>query len=413
MTSLNKSVYDALINTSLNDVFQAAKDLAPIIKKTELMESPYFSKECNNQVYLKPENLQITGAFKIRGAFNKINKLTTTEKDRGVIAASAGNHAQGVAYASKLLGVNATIVMPATTPIIKVEATKEHGATVVLFGDSYDDAYNKALTLAQEHNYVFIHPFDDLDVIIGQGTIAIEILDELADAHAILVPIGGGCLASGVDLAAKHINPNIKIIGVEPDGAACMKYSLAKNKVSTLDYVDTVADGTAVKTPGELTFSFIRQYVDEVITVSDFDIMATILLLIEKHKLISEGAGVLALAGLKKLNFHNKKVVSIISGGNIDISTISAIINKALVVRGRVFCFSVNLPDKPGQLLKVAEILASQSANVINLNHNQAKVTNSYKQVELEVTVETNGDEHIEQITTALEQHNFIIQKIY
>ena len=303
--------------------------------------------------------------------------------------------------------------MPATTPIIKVEATKEHGATVVLFGDSYDDAYNKALTLAQEHNYVFIHPFDDLDVIIGQGTIAIEILDELADAHAILVPIGGGGLASGVALAAKHINPNIKIIGVEPDGAACMKYSLAKNKVSTLDYVDTVADGTAVKTPGELTFSFIRQYVDEVITVSDFDIMATILLLIEKHKLISEGAGVLALAGLKKLNFHNKKVVSIISGGNIDISTISAIINKALVVRGRVFCFSVNLPDKPGQLLKVAEILASQSANVINLNHNQAKVTNSYKQVELEVTVETNGDEHIEQITTALEQHNFIIQKIY
>ena len=292
MTSLNKSVYDALINTSLNDVFQAAKDLAPIIKKTELMESPYFSKECNNQVYLKPENLQITGAFKIRGAFNKINKLTTTEKDRGVIAASAGNHAQGVAYASKLLGVNATIVMPATTPIIKVEATKEHGATVVLFGDSYDDAYNKALTLAQEHNYVFIHPFDDLDVIIGQGTIAIEILDELADAHAILVPIGGGGLASGVALAAKHINPNIKIIGVEPDGAACMKYSLAKNKVSTLDYVDTVADGTAVKTPGELTFSFIRQYVDEVITVSDFDIMATILLLIEKHKLISEGAGV-------------------------------------------------------------------------------------------------------------------------
>ena len=303
--------------------------------------------------------------------------------------------------------------MPATTPIIKVEATKEHGATVVLFGDSYDDAYNKALTLAQEHNYVFIHPFDDLDVIIGQGTIAIEILDELADAHAILVPIGGGGLASGVALAAKHINPNIKIIGVEPDGAACMKYSLAKNKVSTLDYVDTVADGTAVKTPGELTFSFIRQYVDEVITVSDFDIMATILLLIEKHKLISEGAGVLALAGLKKLNFHNKKVVSIISGGNIDISTISAIINKALVVRGSVFCFSVNLPDKPGQLLKAAEILASQSANVINLNHNQAKVTNSYKQVELEVTVETNGDEHIEQITTALEQHNFIIQKIY
>ena len=303
--------------------------------------------------------------------------------------------------------------MPATTPIIKVEATKEHGATVVLFGDSYDDAYNKALTLAQEHNYVFIHPFDDLDVIIGQGTIAIEILDELADAHAILVPIGGGGLASCVALAAKHINPNIKIIGVEPDGAACMKYSLAKNKVSTLDYVDTVADGTAVKTPGELTFSFIRQYVDEVITVSDFDIMATILLLIEKHKLISEGAGVLALAGLKKLNFHNKKVVSIISGGNIDISTISAIINKALVVRGSVFCFSVNLPDKPGQLLKVAEILASQSANVINLNHNQAKVTNSYKQVELEVTVETNGDEHIEQITTALEQHNFIIQKIY
>ncbi len=398
---------------SIEDIYAAEKKLQSVIKKTELIESPVFSNECGNTVFIKAENLQVTGAFKIRGAFNKLSKLSDMEKNRGVIASSAGNHAQGIGYAAQLLGIKATVVMPATTPIIKVEATRNYGANVVLYGDSYDEAYKKARELEAEHNYVFVHPFDDLDVILGQGTVALEILNELEDVDEILVPIGGGGLASGIAFAAKMLKPSIRIIGVEPEGACCIKESLANNKVTELEKVDTIADGAAVKRPGTLTFEFIREFVDEVITVSDFDIAEAILLLIEKHKLITEGAGALSLAGLKKLSSKNKKVVCLVSGGNIDILTISAIINKALVFRGRLFCFTINLPDKPGELLHVAKIISELNANVIKLDHNQSKVMDSFKQVQLEVTVETNGHSHVEEIEAAFQRNGIDIQKIY
>ena len=356
----------------LYDFMEARERLGTITVKTKLIHSSVFSDECGNDVYIKPENLQRTGSFKLRGAYNKIAKLTKEEKSHGVIASSAGNHAQGVALAAQRLGAKAVIVMPKHTPLIKVEATRKYGAEVVLAGEVYDEAYAKAVELQKEHGYTFVHPFDDEGVIEGQGTIALEVLEELPDADVILVPIGGGGLISGVAAAAKLKNPNIKIIGVEPEAAACMKASLAAGKVVSLTSVETVAEGTAVKTPGELTFAFTKKYVDEIITVSEMEIMSALLSLIEKHKLIAEGAGVLSLAALQKLSFKHKKVAAIVSGGNIDISTISALIDKALIARGRVFCFSVQLPDKPGQLLAIAKILADLGANVIHLDHNQA-----------------------------------------
>ncbi len=398
---------------SIEDVAAAAKRLKGILRKTELIESPVFSSECGNQVYIKPENLQATGAFKIRGAFNKISKLSDVEKNRGVIAASAGNHAQGIGYAAQQLGAKAVLVMPATTPIIKVEATKSYGVEVVLHGDTYDEAYKKARELETLHDYVFVHPFDDMDVILGQGTLALEIIEELADVDEILVPIGGGGLISGIAFAAKMLKPSIRIVGVEPEGACCMAESLAKNQVVELKKVDTMADGVAVKRPGALTFEMIKEFVDEVVTVSDFDIIEAILLLMEKHKIVVEGAGALSLAGLRKLESKNKKVVCVVSGGNIDISTISAIINRALVSRGRLFCFTVNLPDKPGELLHIAKILADLRANVIKLEHNQSKVMDRFKQVQLEVTVETNGHNHVKEIEAAFEEQGVEIIKVY
>ena len=414
MAEEKKATAAAIVdNISISDVYRAAKQLDNVVKKTTLIQSPYFSSIAGNDVYLKPENLQNTGSFKLRGAYNKISQLSPAEKTAGVITASAGNHAQGVAFAAQQLGVKAVITMPATTPILKVEATRAYGAEVVLFGDTYDDAYNKALELQQQNGYILVHPFDDIEVILGQATTALEIIDELKDVDAILVPVGGGGFVSGVALAIKAVNPNVKVIGIEPEGAACVKHSLAKGKVSTLRQVDTVADGTAVKTPGKLTFEFIKKYVDEIITVSEFDIMSALLSLIEKHKLVGEGSGVLTLAALPQLPFKGKKVVSIISGGNIDISTISALIDKALIARGRIFCFAVQLPDKPGQLLEISQILADQNANVIKLDHNQAKVTDSFKKVQLEVTVETHGAEHIAQISAELSKNGFTVTKIY
>jgi threonine dehydratase len=398
---------------SIEDVYRAQEKLQCVIKKTELIESPFFSKESGNRVFIKPENLQVTGAFKIRGAFNKLSTLTDVEKSRGVISASAGNHAQGIGYASQILGVKATLVMPAVTPIIKVEATKSYGVDVVLYGDNYDDAYKKARELEAEHNYVFVHPFDDLDVIMGQGTLALEIIQELEEVDEILIPIGGGGLISGIAFAIKMLKPDIRIIGVEPEGACCIKESLAQDKVIELVKVDTMADGTAVKKPGHLTFEFIREFVDEVVTVSEFEILEAILLLMEKHKLIVEGAGALSLAGVKKIQSKGKKVVCLVSGGNIDISTISAIINRALVSRGRLFCFTVNLPDKPGQLLHVATILSDLRANVIKLDHNQSKVMDRFKQVQLEVTVETNGNDHVDEIVAEFQKNGMDIQKVY
>ena len=399
--------------TTIADVYRAAKQLEGVARKTRLIHSDFFSEQCHNDVYLKPENLQHTGAFKLRGAYNKISQLTPEERAKGVITASAGNHAQGVAYAAQKLGVKAVICMSATTPILKVEGTRALGAEVVLHGDGFDDAYAHSLELQKKYGYVYIHPFNDLQVLLGQGTTALEIIDALKDVDAILCPIGGGGFASGVALATKLVNPNVKVIGVEPENAACMKAALEADKVVTLASADTVADGCAVKTAGTLTFEFCKKYLDDIITVSEIDIMNALLSLIEKHKLVAEGAGVLSLAALAKLPFQGKKVVSIISGGNIDISTISALIDKALIARGRVFCFAVQLPDKPGQLLNVSRILAEENANVIKLDHDQTKVTDSFKKVVLTVTVETHNEQHIQKIIKALNANGYEIQKIY
>jgi len=398
---------------SMEDVYRAEKRLQNVLRRTSLIESPVFSCESGNHVYIKPENLQVTGAFKIRGAYYKISKLSPREKKRGVIAASAGNHAQGIGYAAQLLGAKAMLVMPATTPVIKVEATRNYGAEVVLYGNNFDEAYQRARELEKEHGYVFIHPFDDVDVIAGQGTLALEIINELHQVDEIVVPIGGGGLVSGVAFAAKMVNPKIRVIGVEPEGADCMKQSLGKGQVITLANVDTMADGTAVKRPGDVTFELVKQFVDEIITVSDFDVIEAILLLMEKHKLVAEGAGALSLAGLKKLPAKNKNVACLLSGGNIDISTISAIINRALVSRGRLFCFTVNLPDIPGELVKVATILSGLNANVIKLDYNQAKVIDRFKQVQLEVTVETNGHKHVQEIEQVFRTRGIVIHKVY
>ena len=408
-----RSNVEIVESTTIADVYRAAKQLEGVARKTRLIHSDFFSEQCHNDVYLKPENLQHTGAFKLRGAYNKISQLTPEERAKSVITASAGNHAQGVAYAAQKLGVKAVICMPATTPILKVEGTRALGAEVVLYGDGFDDAYAHSLELQKKYGYVYIHPFNDLQVLLGQGTTALEIIDALKDVDAILCPIGGGGFASGVALATKLVNPNVKVIGVEPENAACMKAALEADKVVTLASADTVADGCAVKTAGTLTFEFCKKYLDDIITVSEIDIMNALLSLIEKHKLVAEGAGVLSLAALAKLPFQGKKVVSIISGGNIDISTISALIDKALIARGRVFCFAVQLPDKPGQLLNVSRILAEENANVIKLDHDQTKVTDSFKKVVLTVTVETHNEQHIQKIIKALNANGYEIQKIY
>lgn len=398
---------------SLSQFEDAQKRLKDVIKETKLIYSPFFSEECGNEVYIKPENLQITGAFKIRGAYNRISLLSDEAKKRGLIASSAGNHAQGVAYAAQKLGVKATIVMPKPTPLIKVEATKKYGAKVVLAGEVYDEAYTEAKRLQKEHNYEFIHPFNDDDVIVGQGTIALEILEELPDADILMVAIGGGGLAAGIAHCAKLINPKIKIIGVEPEGAQCMNEALKAGKVVELSKVSTIADGAAVKVAGERTFELLNGVIDEIVTVSDYELMDAFLVLLEKHKLIAENAGILALAGVKKIKEKGKKVVSVISGGNIDVLTISSMITKGLVSRGRIFSFSVDLTDKPGELLHISKILAKQSANVIKLNHNQFKNLDRFTHVQLEVTVETNGEKHIKAITEALKEVGYEIIRLY
>jgi len=396
----------------LYNFIEAKEKLGTVLNKTKLIHSDVFSKESGNEIYIKPENMQRTGSFKIRGAFNKISKLTEEEKARGVITSSAGNHAQGVAFAAQKLGIKSVIVMPKHTPLIKVEATKRYGAEVVLEGEAYDDAYAKALELQKECGYIFVHPFNDEDVIEGQGSIALEVLQELPDTEIMLVPIGGGGLISGVAAAAKLMNPQIKIIGVEPEGAASAITSLNNGKVVGLNEINTIADGTAVKMIGDISFEYIKAYVDDIITVSDYELMESFLLLVEKHKLVAENSGILPLAGLKRLKEKNKKIVSIVSGGNIDVLTISSMINKGLVQRGRVFCFSVNLPDKPGQLLQVSEILSRLNANVIKLDHNQFKNLDRFHDVELQVTAETNGEEHISRITEELNKEGFKITRL-
>ncbi len=396
----------------VNEFLEAREKLSKVLLNTNLIFSSVFSQETGNNVYIKPENLQKTGSFKIRGAYNKISKLNNEEKKKGVIASSAGNHAQGVAYAAKELGIKATIVMPKTTPLIKVESTKQYGAEVILHGDVYDDAYKKAKELEKENGYIFIHPFNDEDVLFGQGTIALEILDELPLTDIILVPIGGGGLISGIAYAAKQIKPDIKIIGVEPEGAASAKKSIAENKVIELAEANTIADGTAVKKIGDINFKYIKEYVDDIITVSDYELMEAFLLLVEKHKIIAENSGILSVAALKKLNLKGKNIVSVLSGGNIDVLMISSMINKGLIRRDRIFNFSVNISDKPGELAKVSELIAKVGANVIKLEHNQFKNLVRFRDVELQVTVETNGSEHIKKLIELFEKHGYEIIKL-
>lgn len=396
----------------LEDFVKAKEKLSKVLLETHLIHSPIFSKESGNVVYIKPENLQKTGSFKIRGAYNKISNLTEEEKKRGVIASSAGNHAQGVAYGARELGIKAVIVMPKSTPLIKVESTKQYGAEVVLYGDVYDDAYKKAKELEEKESYVFVHPFNDEDVLDGQGTIALEILNELPEADIILVPIGGGGLISGIACAAKLIKPDIKIIGVEPEGAASAREAIKENKVVELKEANTIADGTAVKRIGDLNFEYIKKYVDEIITVSDYELMEAFLLLVEKHKIIAENSGILPIAATKKLKEKNKKVVSIISGGNIDVLMISSMINKGLVRRDRIFSFSVNISDKPGELAKVVDLIAELGANVIKLEHNQFKNLSRFRDVEVQITVETNGTDHIQNLIETFEKKGYEIVKI-
>ena len=396
----------------LEAFIKAKEKLSKVLLKTSLIHSPIFSKEAGNEVYIKPENLQKTGSFKIRGAYNKITNLSDEEKKKGVIASSAGNHAQGVAYGAKESGIKAVIVMPKSTPLIKVESTKQYGAEVVLHGDVYDDAFKKAKELEEKEGYIFVHPFDDEDVIYGQGTIALEILEELPETDIILVPIGGGGLISGIACAAKILKPEIKIIGVEPDGAASAYEAIKEDKVVELKEANTIADGTAVKKIGDITFEYIKKYVDEIITVSDYELMEAFLLLVEKHKIIAENSGILSLAALKKLKEKNKKVVSVVSGGNIDVLMISSMINKGLIRRDRIFNFSVNIPDKPGELAKVVDLIAQQGANVVKLEHNQFKNLSRFKDIELQITVETNGSEHIQKLTQAFEEKGYEIVRI-
>lgn len=387
------------------------EEAAEIVKKvtvpTNLVYSDFFSKQCGNKVYLKPENMQVTGAYKVRGAFYKISQLTEAEREKGLITASAGNHAQGVANAAKIYGVPAKIVMPTSTPFIKVNRTRSYGADVILYGNVYDESCNEALRLAKEEGYTFVHPFDDLEVATGQGSVAMEIIKELPTVDYILVPIGGGGLATGVSTLAKLINPNIKVIGVEPEGASCMKASLKAGKVVTLDSAVTIADGTAVKTPGSLIFPYIQKNIDEIITVEDSELIDAFLDMVENHKMVCEGSGLLTVAALKHLECKDKKVVSILSGGNMDIITMSSTLQHGLIQRGRIFTVSVLLPDKPGELVRVASVISAANGNVVKLEHNQFVSINRNAEVELRITLETFGMEHKEKIVEELEKAGF------
>lgn len=385
------------------DRFEEASEIVKkVTQETKLVYSEYLSEQTGNKVYLKPENMQFTGAYKVRGAYYKISTLTEEERQRGLITASAGNHAQGVAYAAKRYGAKATIVMPTTTPLIKVNRTKGYGAEVVLYGDVYDEACAKAYELAEEHGYTFIHPFDDPAVATGQGTIAMEIFQELPLVEYILVPIGGGGLATGVSTLAKLLNPKIKVIGVEPAGANCMQESLKTGEVVTLPQVNTIADGTAVKTPGSKIFPYIQENLDDIITVQDDELIVAFLDMVENHKMIVENSGLLTVAALKHLNVKDKRVVSILSGGNMDVITMSSVVQKGLILRDRIFTVSIQLPDKPGELCRVAGVVAGVQANVIKLDHNQFISSNRNAAVEIRITMEAFGTEHKKQIIAAL-----------
>lgn len=386
---------------------EAAEVVKRVTLETKLVYSDYLSEQTGNRVYLKPENMQFTGAYKVRGAYYKMSTLSEEERAKGLITASAGNHAQGVAYAAKCYGARATIVMPTTTPLMKVNRTKSYGADVVLYGDVYDEACARAYELAEEHGYTFIHPFDDLTVATGQGTITMEIFKELPLVDYILVPIGGGGLATGVSTLAKLLNPKIKVIGVEPAGANCMEESLKAGSVTTLKRVNTIADGTAVKTPGAKLFPYIQSNIDEIITVADEELVVAFLDMVENHKMVVENSGLLTAAAVKHMNVSGKKIVAILSGGNMDIITMSSVVQQGLIFRDRIFTVSVRLPDKPGELCRVAGVIAGENGNVIKLEHNQFVSTNRSAAVELRITLEAFGTEHKHQIMAALEREGY------
>ena len=384
---------------------EAAEKVKEATLPTNLVYSEYFSNQTGNKVYLKPENMQYTGAYKVRGAYYKISTMSEEARKKCLITASAGNHAQGVAFAAKKYGVKATVVMPTTTPLIKVNRTKSYGAEVVLYGDVYDEACEYALKLAEEKGLTFVHPFDDLDVATGQGSIAMEIIKELPTVDYILVPVGGGGLATGVSTLAKLLNPNIKVIGVEPAGANCLQASIKAGKVTTLPTVSTIADGTAVKTPGSKLFPYLQKNLDDIITVPDEDLIVSFLDMVENHKMIVENSGLLTVAALKQIKDKDKKIVSILSGGNMDVITMSSVVQQGLVQRSRIFTVSVLLPDKPGELVKVAKIIADANGNVIKLDHNQFVSINRKATVELRITIEAFGHDHKEQIVSELEKN--------
>ena len=404
----SREITEAEKNMLTLPAFEAACEaVKKVTQETGLIYSKYFSDHTGNKIYFKPENMQLTGAYKLRGAYYTIGTLTEEERQRGLITASAGNHAQGVAYAAQCYGVKAVIVMPTTTPLIKVERTKAYGAEVVLYGDVYDQACEKAYELAAEHGYTFIHPFDDLRVATGQGTIAMEVIQDLPLVDYILVPIGGGGLATGVSTLAKMLKNNIKVIGVEPSGAACMKASLENGKVTTVSPVNTIADGTAVQTPGTKIFPYIQKNLDGIITVDDEELVVAFLDMVENHKMIVENSGLLTVAALKHLDVKGKKVVSILSGGNMDVITMSSVVQNGLIARDRIFTISVLLPDKPGELVRVSQVIADKRGNVIKLDHNQFFSTNRSAAVELKITLEAIGIEHKKEIIQALEEAGY------
>lgn len=385
----------------------ASEVVKEVTKPTKLVYSEYLSQQTGGKVYLKPENMQHTGAYKLRGAYYKISQLTEEERMKGIITASAGNHAQGIAYAAKEFGCKAVIVMPTITPLIKVNRTKNYGAEVVLYGDAYDDSFQKAKELAEEHGYTFVHPFDDEDVITGQGTITMEIIQELPTVDYIFAPVGGGGLISGVSALAKMLNPKIKVIGVEPIEAASMSAAMEAGKIVTLDSVNTIADGTAVKTVGEIPFAYAKEHVDMMLTVEDDELIGAFLDMVENHKMVVENSGLLTVAALKQLDLTGKKVVAILSGGNMDVITMSSIVQHGLIQRDRIFSVSVLLPDKPGELVRVADTIAKAQGNVIKLEHNQFVSTNRNAAVELRITMESFGTEHKREILKALEDNGY------
>lgn len=388
--------------------FEEASELVKkVTNSTKLVYSDYLSEQSGGKVYLKPENMQHTGAYKIRGAYYKISTLSDEERGRGLITASAGNHAQGVAFAAKKFGCKAVIVMPTVTPLIKVNRTKSYGAEVILHGDVYDDAYAYACELAEKEGYTFVHPFNDIDVATGQGTIAMEIVQELPTVDYTLVPIGGGGLVSGVATLAKMLNPKIKVIGVEPAEAASMKAALAAGEVVQLESANTIADGTAVKAVGDKILPFVKENVDDVLLVEDDELIGAFLDMVENHKMIVENSGLLSVAALKQLDCKGKKVVCVLSGGNMDVITMSSIVQHGLIQRDRIFSVSVLLPDKPGELVQVAQTIAEAQGNVIKLEHNQFVSTNRNAAVELRITMEAFGTEHKQEILKALEKKGY------